>query len=67
MNNKISVFGGTGFIGAEFCNQYPDDVIIIPRDSVEPQSSKVLYLISTNDNYTMLSNLLILFVISNFN
>jgi nucleoside-diphosphate-sugar epimerase len=59
MNNKISVFGGTGFIGSEFCNQYPDDIILIDRDSIEPQSSKVLYLISTSDNHTMLTNSLI--------
>jgi nucleoside-diphosphate-sugar epimerase len=59
MNNKISVFGSTGFIGSEFCNQYPDEVILIPRDSTEPLSKKVLYLISTSDNHTMLTNSLI--------
>jgi nucleoside-diphosphate-sugar epimerase len=59
MNNKISVFGGTGFIGSEFCNQYHNDVIIVERDSIEPLSNKVLYLISTSDNHAMLTNSLI--------
>lgn len=59
MNNKISVFGATGFIGSEFCNEYPNDIIRIERDSIEPLSKKVLYLISTSDNHTMLSDSLI--------
>jgi len=53
---KISVFGGTGFVGSEFCKQYSDDVIIIDRNSTEPQSNKVLYLISTVDNYNVLND-----------
>jgi nucleoside-diphosphate-sugar epimerase len=54
--DKISVFGGTGFIGSEFCKKYADDVIVIDRDSVVPQSNKVLYLISTIDNYNVLTD-----------
>ena len=31
--SKISVFGGTGFIGETFCRLYPLDVDIIPKQS----------------------------------
>lgn len=54
--DKISVFGGTGFVGSEFCKQYSNDVIIIDRNSTEPVSNKVLYLISTVDNYNVLTD-----------
>jgi len=56
MNNKISVFGGTGFVGSEFCKKYSEDVIIIDRNNVVPKSEQVLYLISTVDNYNVLTN-----------
>jgi nucleoside-diphosphate-sugar epimerase len=52
----ISVFGGTGFIGSEFCNQFKNDSIIIDRDSYTPVSEKVLYLVSTVDNYNVLTD-----------
>lgn len=57
--DKISVFGGTGFIGTEFCKTYPDETVIIDRDSYVPVSNKVLYLISTIDNYNVLTDSLI--------
>jgi len=52
----ISVFGGTGFIGSEFCNQFKNDSVIIDRDSYTPVSEKVLYLVSTVDNYNVLTD-----------
>jgi nucleoside-diphosphate-sugar epimerase len=52
----ISIFGGTGFIGSKFYNKYKDECIVIPREEVQPQSNKVLYLISTVDNYNVLEN-----------
>ena len=51
--SKISVYGGTGFIGGNFCHQYEDSVIKIPRDEREPKSEQVLYLISTIHNYNV--------------
>ena len=30
--NKISVFGGSGFIGSRFCEMYNSDAIKIERD-----------------------------------
>ena len=59
MNNKISVFGATGFIGSEFCKIYPDFVIKIDKNDFIPQSKNVLYLISTVDNYNVLNNVTI--------
>jgi dTDP-glucose 4,6-dehydratase len=51
--NKISVFGGSGFIGSKFCEMYPDEVIKIPREQREPESNVVLNLVSTNTNYNI--------------
>ena len=52
-NEKISVFGSSGFIGSKFCEMYPNDVIKIPRDDYSPKSNNILYLISTIDNYNV--------------
>ena len=53
--NRISVFGATGFIGSAFCTAHPT-AFRIPRDQVEPRSSTILYLISTTDNYNVFEN-----------
>ena len=53
ISNKISIFGGTGFIGGRFCEMYPDQAIKIDRESRVPKSSEILYLISTIDNYNI--------------
>ena len=57
MSEKISVYGGTGFIGSRFCNLFPDEIIRIDRDKNEAQSSNILYLISTVDNYNIHTDL----------
>jgi nucleoside-diphosphate-sugar epimerase len=57
--NKITVFGGTGFIGNVFCNLYSDDVLLIPRDNREPLTKNILYFISTTSNKNMFSDLFI--------
>lgn len=49
--SKISVFGGTGFVGSEFCKVTKKDLSIIPRDSRKPVSNESLYFISTTHNY----------------
>lgn len=56
MKDKISVFGGTGFIGSRFCELYKDDIYIEPRESNVPKYDDVLYLISTTDNYNVLTD-----------
>ena len=55
--NKISLYGGFGFIGGEFARQYPEETIQIKRDEFAPQSDNILYMISTVDNYNVLNNL----------
>ena len=57
MFEKISVYGGTGFIGGSFCNFFSNEVIKIPRDSREPQSKNILYFISTTTNYNVFEDL----------
>jgi nucleoside-diphosphate-sugar epimerase len=52
----ISVFGGTGFIGGGFCKKFPMETIIMGRDEYSPVSNKILYLISTVDNYNVLTD-----------
>ena len=55
--NKISVFGSTGFIGSRFCELNNENVVRVERNNYEPQSKNILYMISTVDNYNVHSNL----------
>ena len=41
--NKLSVYGGTGFIGGTFCNLYSDNVLKIPREERKPLSKNIIY------------------------
>ena len=52
MTSDISVFGGTGFIGGNFCSMYPDS-IKISREDRTPKTKQVLYFISTIHNYNV--------------
>ena len=52
MNFDISIYGSSGFIGSRFCQMFSNS-IRIPRESAEPQSSNVLYFISTTHNYNI--------------
>lgn len=51
--DKISVYGGFGFVGGEFCRKYPDEVIRIEKWDLVPKTNRVLYFISTTDNYNV--------------
>ena len=53
---KISVYGGTGFIGSTFCRLFPDDVQLVERQARAPLSNNILYLISTTSNYNILES-----------
>ena len=53
----ISVYGGTGFIGGEFCKIFSSDVIQIGREERKPESNEILYFISTTSNYNVKENL----------
>jgi nucleoside-diphosphate-sugar epimerase len=57
MFEKISVYGGTGFIGGSFCDLFSDQIIKIPRDSRKPQSKDIVYFISTTTNYNVFEDL----------
>lgn len=57
MSNKISVYGGTGFIGGRFCELYDDIAIKINRDDNASKSNNILYFISTVDNYNIHNDL----------
>jgi len=57
MFEKISVYGGTGFIGGSFCNLFSEQIIKIPRNSRKPQSKDILYFISTTTNYNVFEDL----------
>lgn len=54
---RISVFGGTGFIGGTFCNLYPEEVEIVLRDSKDFSTEEVLYFISTTTNQSVFTDL----------
>jgi len=51
--DKISVFGGTGFVGGRFCSMFPEESFIIPRSQRKPESDNILYFISTVHNYNI--------------
>ena len=53
MNAPISVYGSSGFLGSRFCEMYPNTTIQIPREQNFPNSSDVLYFISTVHNYNI--------------
>jgi len=45
----LSVYGA-GYIGGRYCEMYPHDTLIIPREQRNPATQKILYFISTIDN-----------------
>lgn len=49
--NKISIFGGYGFILTHFFEKYKDEIIRIEKNDVVPDTNNVLYGISTVSNY----------------
>ena len=54
---KYSVFGGTGFVGGNFCKSFPDEVIIQEREERNPSTKNILYFISTVDNYNIFKDI----------
>jgi nucleoside-diphosphate-sugar epimerase len=57
MNEKITVFGSTGFIGKRFCEMNSENVVTVDRNDYNPTTTNILYLISTVDNYHIHDNL----------
>jgi nucleoside-diphosphate-sugar epimerase len=54
---KYSIYGGTGFIGGNFCRMYSDSSLPVSRDERNPLTNKVIYFISTVHNYNVYDNL----------
>lgn len=50
-NKIISVYGGFGFVLGEFCRQFPEKIIRVPKPDVESPTPTILYGISTVHNY----------------
>ena len=53
---KLSIFGGTGFVGGNFVKLNPDKCNVIERENNVPIDHDVLYLISTTHNYHVFSD-----------
>lgn len=51
--NKASVYGGHGFVLGEFCRQFPEISVRVPKEQLEPITPLILYGISTTDNYNI--------------
>jgi nucleoside-diphosphate-sugar epimerase len=51
---KINIFG-KGFIGGEFVSAFPD-AVANDRNDLFPKNNKILYFISTIDNYNVFTN-----------
>ena len=54
---NISVFGGTGYIGGNFCRMYPHKVSLVPRNQKTFNTNEVLYFISTTTNQNVFKDL----------
>lgn len=55
---KLSIFGGTGFVGSNFVKMYPNSTVVVPRDANGIEDMKdALYLISTTHNYHVFEDL----------
>lgn len=52
---EINVFGGSGFVGSRYCELTPN-VIVNERDDFGIKTKDVLYLVSTIDNYNVLTD-----------
>jgi nucleoside-diphosphate-sugar epimerase len=57
MQDKISVYGGTGFIGSNFIQAHEDRCMLISRNNRAPKSDCILYFISTTHNYHVFDDL----------
>jgi nucleoside-diphosphate-sugar epimerase len=53
---KLSIFGGTGFIGKTFASKYSEKCNVIPRDENVPVDDNIVYFISTTNNYNVFTD-----------
>jgi nucleoside-diphosphate-sugar epimerase len=52
-----SIYGGTGFVGSNFCRLFSDNVMLQNRDERKPKTNEIIYFISTIDNYNVYTNI----------
>jgi nucleoside-diphosphate-sugar epimerase len=52
---KLSIYGGTGFIGSNYVKKFPDNHIVDRNEHV-PHTEDILYFISTVDNYNIFTD-----------
>jgi len=52
-----SVYGGTGFVGGNFCRLFSNKIILQEREERKPNSNEIIYFISTVDNYNVHTNI----------
>ena len=53
----ISVYGASGFVGKNFCRLFSENVVSQNREERKPRTNKILYFISTVDNYNVHTNI----------
>jgi len=58
IKKKLSIFGGTGFIGGRFFELSKHECVLINREDRKPKTSDLLYFISTTHNYHVFDNLM---------
>lgn len=49
--DKVSIFGGTGFIGKRYSDAYPIESEVVAREELYAPTGNILYFLSTNHNY----------------
>lgn len=54
---SYSVYGGTGFVGGNFCRLFSDRSILQQREERKPNTNEIIYFISTVDNYNVHTNI----------
>jgi nucleoside-diphosphate-sugar epimerase len=57
MDQTLSIFGGTGFVGSRFVQMSSRPCRLIPREERKPQSAEIVYFISTTSNYNVFEDL----------
>lgn len=57
--NKVKhcVYGGTGFVGGNYCKLYQNEIFLQNRNQRKPHLDNILYFISTVDNYNVFSDI----------
>jgi nucleoside-diphosphate-sugar epimerase len=52
---KLSIYGGTGFVGSNYVKKFPDNQVM-GRNEYVPYTEDILYFISTVDNYNIFTD-----------